>query len=112
MTLAIGAYELIGEWDTAALGGRDSPSDRLCWRRFNSDGCFRALLGTADNGRWLIAPPDGATRRSRRRYRDETLVLEAECETEDGVAVLVDFMPPRGRNSDIVRIVEGRRGRV
>lgn len=47
-----------------------------------------------------------------RRYRDETLILETEIETESGAVRLIDFMPPRGENPDIVRIVEGLRGEV
>jgi len=33
-------------------------------------------------------------------------------ETKNGAVRLIDFMPPRGENPDIVRIVEGLRGRV
>ncbi len=49
---------------------------------------------------------------SRRRYRGHTLILETRIETAGGAVTLVDFMPPRGRNSDVVRIVRGERGRV
>jgi hypothetical protein len=40
------------------------------------------------------------------------LILETRFETANGTATVVDFMPPRSRNSDIVRIVCGERGRV
>ena len=43
----------------------------------------------------------------RRRYRGETLILETEIETKSGAVRLIDFMPPRGENPDIVRIIEG-----
>ena len=33
-------------------------------------------------------------------------------ETAAGAVTVIDFMPPRGRNSDIVRLVRGERGRV
>ena len=49
---------------------------------------------------------------TRRRYRDETLVLETEFETADGVVRVIDFMPPRGEAPDVIRIVEGVRGTV
>jgi GH15 family glucan-1,4-alpha-glucosidase len=51
-------------------------------------------------------------KRVTRRYRDATLILETELETEDGVVRLVDFMPIRGHAPDLIRIVEGVRGRV
>jgi hypothetical protein len=40
------------------------------------------------------------------------LILETRFETSDGAAVLVDFMPPRERDSHLVRIVIGERGSV
>jgi GH15 family glucan-1,4-alpha-glucosidase len=47
-----------------------------------------------------------------RAYREDTLILETRLETPSGVATVIDFMPPRGHNSDIVRLVRGERGRV
>src|SRR5215469_17892661 len=70
-----------------------------------------ALVGTADKGRWLIAPRDGKARVSR-RYRTNTLVLETLFETDEGAARLIDFMPIGGRNPTVVRLVVGERGRV
>src|SRR5690606_23855840 len=84
--------------------------DWLCWPRFDSDACFAALLGTVENGRWLIAPVGQA--RISRRYRPDTLILETHFETASGAVTLIDFMPPRGEASDIVRIVVGERGEV
>jgi len=46
----------------------------------------------------------------RRAYRGDTLVLETEFETETGVAAVVDCMPPGV--PEVVRVVEGRQGRV
>ncbi len=103
-------YALIGDCETAALVARDGSIDWLCWPRFDSDAVFAALLGSRDNGRWLIAPRD--TARVTRRYRPRTLVLETRFETRDGAAVLIDFMPLRGRNCRIVRIVKGERGSI
>jgi GH15 family glucan-1,4-alpha-glucosidase len=104
-------YGLIGDCETAALVGRDGSIDWLCWPAFDSDACFAALLGTRENGRWLIAPRDEATQISR-RYWDNTLILETRFETADGVVAIVDFMPPRGEASDIVRLVRGIKGSV
>jgi len=94
MTLRIEDYALIGDCKTAALVGREGSIDWLCWPRFDSAACFAALLGTEENGRWLIAPKQ-AILQLRRRYRPGTLVLETEFETRTGRAVIVDFMLPR-----------------
>ena len=104
-------YALIGDCQTAALVARDGSIDWLCFPRFDSGACFAALLGTPENGRWLLAPA-GEVRKVGRRYRDGTLVLETDYETDDGAVTVVDFMPPRGEAPDLVRIVVGRRGRV
>jgi GH15 family glucan-1,4-alpha-glucosidase len=104
-------YGLIGDCETAALVGRDGSIDWLCWPAFDSDACFAALLGNRKNGRWLIAP-GGAITRTTRRYRGYSLILQTRFETADGAVDLVDFMPPRGKASDIVRLVQGVRGRV
>jgi GH15 family glucan-1,4-alpha-glucosidase len=104
-------YALIGDGETAALVGRDGSIDWLCWPRFDSGACFAALLGGPEHGRWRIAPA-GDQVRTTRRYRDDTLILETEFQTPEGSVVLIDFMPPRDENSEVVRIVEGRSGRV
>jgi GH15 family glucan-1,4-alpha-glucosidase len=110
MTPRIEDYALIGDCETAALVGRDGSIDWLCWPRFDSQACFARLLGTEENGRWLIAPLGEAV--TRRRYRSGTLILETEFETGEGAATLIDFMPLRGVASDVVRIVVGRSGCV
>jgi GH15 family glucan-1,4-alpha-glucosidase len=110
MASRIDDYALIGDCETAALVGRDGAVDWLCWPRFDSAACFAALVGTADNGRWLIGCADPAARVSR-RYRGPTLILETEIETPTGAAIVLDFMPPRGR-STLIRLVCGKRGQV
>jgi len=111
MAAPIEDYALIGDCETAALVGRDGSIDWLCWPRFDGGACFAALLGTPEHGRWQIAPVDPKARVTR-RYRDDTLILETEFTTRDVAATLVDFMPPRGKASDVVRIVIGRRGQL
>jgi GH15 family glucan-1,4-alpha-glucosidase len=104
-------YGLIGDCETAALVGRDGSIDWLCWPAFDSDACFAALLGSRNNGRWLIAPQEDI-RKISRRYWDDTLILETRFETASGTVALIDFMPPRGNASDVVRLVRGVHGRV
>ncbi|MPY73300.1 MAG: glycoside hydrolase family 15 protein [Alphaproteobacteria bacterium] len=111
MASRIEDYALLGDCETAALVAKDGSIDWLCWPRFDSDACFAALLGTPDNGRWQIAPVEASARTSR-RYRGDTLILETRFETDEGSVLLIDFMPLRGQNSDVVRIVAGERGAV
>jgi GH15 family glucan-1,4-alpha-glucosidase len=103
-------YALLSDTQTAALVHRNGSIDWLCFPRFDSGACFSALLGTEENGRWLLAPVAGGT--STRRYLDDTFVLETIWETDEGTARVLDFMPPRGRAPDVVRIVEGVSGTV
>jgi GH15 family glucan-1,4-alpha-glucosidase len=111
MGSAIEDYALIGDFETAALVGRDGSIDWLCWPRFDSGACFAALLGSPEHGRWRLAPA-GEPVAASRRYRDGTLIVETEYRTAEGVASVLDFMPPRGEASHVVRLVAGRRGRV
>jgi GH15 family glucan-1,4-alpha-glucosidase len=112
MALRIEDYGLIGDLHTAAIVGRDGSIDWLCLPRFDSGACFAALLGEPRHGRWKLAPVD-AIRAQTWRYRESTLVLEREVETEDGACRIVEFMPRRsGDAAHVVRIVEGLRGRV
>ena len=104
-------YALIGDCETAALVSRNGSIDWLCWPRLDSGACFAALLGAPEHGRWLVAPADPEPR-VQRRYRGDTLILETFFETDDGAVTLVDFMPVRGSQSDLVRMIVGRRGRV
>jgi GH15 family glucan-1,4-alpha-glucosidase len=105
-------YGLIGDLQTAALVGRNGSVDWLCLPRFDSPSCFTALLGDERHGRWLLAPAGEVTGTSR-HYRPGTLVLETDFETAQGTVRVTDFMPRRGgRAPQLVRIVDGLRGRV
>lgn len=111
MSLKIEDYALIGDCHTAALVGRDGSIDWLCLPRFDSPACFAALVGTPDHGRWQLCPA-AEIRRVSRRYRPNTLVLETDYETDDGAVTVIDCMPPRSLEPDLVRVVTGRRGTV
>ena len=111
MSVPIEDYAIIGDCETAALVARSGSIDWLCWPRFDSGACFAALLGGPEHGRWLLAPADEQARSSR-RYRTDTMILETEFETSEGSVVVIDFMPLRDQQSNIVRTVVGKRGRV
>src|SRR6202140_2714843 len=110
-TTKIEDYAFLSDTQTAALVSRDGCVDWLCLPRFHSGACFASLLGTRDNGHWRFWPKEKIEKTSR-RYRGEALILETEIETKSGAVRLIDFMPPRGENPDIIRIVEGIRGEV
>ncbi|GII93824.1 glycoside hydrolase family 15 protein [Sinosporangium siamense] len=104
-------YALIGDMQSAALVGRDGSIDWLCLPRFDSPACFAGLLGSDRNGHWWLGPT-GRPMATRRRYREDTLILESEWDTPGGTVRVIDFMPPRQANPDVVRIVEGVAGTV
>src|ERR1700753_2206478 len=104
-------YAMIGDLETAALVNREGSIDWLCWPSFSSGACFAALLGTAEQGYWRIRPEEEIVN-VRRRYEPDTMIVETTFETKSGEVMLTDFMPPRGHNSDVIRIVQGVRGKV
>jgi GH15 family glucan-1,4-alpha-glucosidase len=111
VTQRIEDYALIGDCETGALIGRDGSIDWLCWPRFDSGACFAALLGRPEHGRWRVAPSDEVMR-TERRYRGDSLILETTFVTSSGTATVIDFMPPIGPQSELVRTVVGVRGEV
>src|SRR5881397_1567870 len=104
-------YAFLSDTQTGALVSRDGCVDWLCLPRFDSGACFASLLGENKNGHWRFFTEEKIDKISR-RYRGDTLILETEFETKSGAVRLIDFMPPRGENPDIIQIVEGIRGEV
>src|SRR5208283_475433 len=102
---------MIGDCHTAALVSKQGSIDWLCLPDFDSGACFAALVGTVDNGHWSIVPAE-ALRSIRRRYRDGSLILETEFETESGSVTLIDCMVPRDGLPELLRVVVGTRGQV
>jgi GH15 family glucan-1,4-alpha-glucosidase len=111
MALLIEDYALIGNNATAALVGRNGSIDWLSFPRFDSPACFAQLLGSKQNGHWIITPK-AEHPQVKRRYRHGTLVLETEFTTPEGTVVLIDCMDRRGNHQDVIRLVRGLRGRV
>src|ERR1700686_1587932 len=102
---------MIGDSHTAALVSKWGSIDWLCLPHFDSPACFAALLGTDENGHWSISPVE-PIRAIRRRYRDGTLILETEFETESGSATLIDCMMVREEMPELLRVVVGTRGQI
>jgi len=82
-------FALIGDTQTAALVSRDGSIDWLCVPRFDSRACFAALVGSEDNGRWLLAPEGDMTARGR-QYRRDTLVLDTQYDPDEMHGVVAD----------------------
>ncbi|MGH9305247.1 MAG: glycoside hydrolase family 15 protein, partial [Acidimicrobiales bacterium] len=117
--LRIEDYGIIGDTHTCAVVGRDGSIDWCCLPRFDSSACFASLLGDDGHGFWRIAPAASAKPgtgppllATRRRYRGNSLVLETEFELPEGTVQVVDCMPIREDNPQIVRRVECTKGEV
>jgi GH15 family glucan-1,4-alpha-glucosidase len=104
-------YGFLSDTQTGALVSREGCIDWLCFPRFDSPACFASLLGDKKNGHWLFFPNE-KVKKVERQYRGSSLILETQIDTKGGAVRLIDFMPPRGTNPDIVRIIEGLRGEV
>lgn len=116
MSARIEDYALIGDCQTAALVDNEGSIDWLCWPAFSSEACFAKILGSQENGYWKIVPVVTGAEEGKwittRKYREHTLMVETVFESADWAVRLTDFMPVRGKNSDVVRIIEGIRGTV
>ncbi len=110
MPLPIEDYAAIGDGHTAALIGIDGSMDWLCFPQFDSHACFAGLLGTDENGHWLIGPSGKHT--ATRRYVEDTAVLETTFTTDDGQVRVTELMPTGDRRADVIRRVEGVSGTV
>ena len=93
-SLPIGEYALLSDCRSAALVSRDGSVDWLCFPRFDGPSVFCRLLDPA-GGHFAIRP--AGEFEVRRRYVDQTLVLETTFTTARGTAVLTDGLA-FGRN--------------
>ncbi|APU17838.1 glycoside hydrolase family 15 protein [Actinoalloteichus fjordicus] len=108
-------YAMLSDLRTAALVGKDGSIDWLCVPRFDSSSCFSRLLGDDRAGHWRITPVEEVIE-VRRRYRDDTMILETDFHTAHGVVRLVDAMEPHPDHEDLptrlIRTVYGISGSV
>lgn len=108
-TTPIADYAVLGDGHTVALVSRHGSIDWLCLPGFDSAACFAALLGTPDNGRWLVTVEDAEISR---RYQGDSFNLETTYTTPEGTAVVVDSMPMADGRADLVRNVTAVSGTV
>ncbi|HKS24655.1 MAG TPA: glycoside hydrolase family 15 protein [Thermoanaerobaculia bacterium] len=88
---AIADYAVIGDTRSIALISRRGSIDWLSWPRFDAPSIFARLLDVEKGGHFSIAPPVPFT--VKRRYIDDTNVLETTFTCDGGEATLIDLMP-------------------
>ncbi|MBW4093964.1 MAG: glycoside hydrolase family 15 protein [Acidobacteria bacterium] len=112
MASRIDDYALLSDMHSGPLVSKTGSVDWLSFPRFDSPSVFAALLGTDDDGRWLVAPASTEATVVRRSYVSNTFVLETEWADADGEVLVTDFMPVGDRRASLVRRIEGLRGAV
>ncbi len=117
--LPISEYALIGDSRSAALVSRHGSIDWLSWPRFDSRTVFARLLDAERGGFFALAPEVPFT--AKRRYLENTNVLETTYETGGGRVRVVDLMPALTEEQkrrrlmplrQLLRRVEGLTGEV
>jgi len=103
-------YAVLGDGKTAALVSLRGSVDWMCLPTFDSTACFARLLGTPENGRWLLTVRDATS--VTRRYLDDSFVLETTYETPQGTAVAHETMPLNDGRADLVRRLVCTQGSV
>ncbi len=91
MYRTISDYALIGDTQSAALVGRDSSIDFLFLPRFDSPAVFLRLLDDRQGGFCAITMCGAHSRR--RRYLENTNILETSVRGAGGRMTITDFMP-------------------
>ncbi|MDQ6738815.1 MAG: DUF5911 domain-containing protein, partial [Actinomycetota bacterium] len=112
MASRIEDYALLSDLHTGPLVSRTGSVDWLCFPRFDSPSLFGALVGTEENGRWLLAPLAADAVVVRRGYVDGTFVLQTDWHADGGSVRVTEFMPVGDRRASLVRRVEGLSGSV
>ncbi|HSH21576.1 MAG TPA: glycoside hydrolase family 15 protein [Candidatus Caenarcaniphilales bacterium] len=116
---ALSDLAFLSDSQTAALVDRAGSIVWYCPGRFDAPSAFGSLLDP-DAGHWRITPSGPAT--VKRQYERDSLVLRTEFDTAAGAVTLTDLLAiqPGERGHELgrevprvlVRLVEGRRGRV
>ncbi|PEN13711.1 glucoamylase [Longibacter salinarum] len=91
--LPIEDYGLIGNMHTAALVGQNGAIDWMCWPNFDDPSVFAGILDDKKGGTFQIAPEENDVTQ-RHMYWPDSNVLITRFLSDDGVAEIVDYMPP------------------
>jgi GH15 family glucan-1,4-alpha-glucosidase len=112
-------YAIIGNGRSAALISKRGSLDWLCWPRFDSPSVFGAILDPKSGGHWSIRALHESE--VRRRYIENTNVLETTFLGPNGEIVLTDFMAVTSEENkrralwpehELVRQIKCRQGEV
>ncbi|WP_210489276.1 glycoside hydrolase family 15 protein [Rufibacter aurantiacus] len=111
--LPLEKYGLIGNLHTVALVSKYGSLDYLPFPRFDAPTLFARLLDYKKGGFWSIQP-EAKEFRSRQQYIPDTAILQTRFFTQDGMAELLDFMPPKEQENSgvIVRMVKVVKGQM
>lgn len=117
--IAIHDHALIGNLRTAALISMDGSVESYCIPHFDSPSVFARILDKDKGGHFSICPREDVKHTVKQAYLPSSNVLSTKFLSEEGVAVVTDFLP---RQSEIkttkpllfwlIRRVEVIRGRV
>lgn len=110
MSRPIEDYALLSDCHSSALVDRDGSIDWLTFPCFDSAACFASILGDKENGRWTFSPKSPFT--TKRRYVEDTMVLETTFKTQTGSFTLTDCMLMEDKAPTLVRSVKGLSGEV
>ncbi|MDQ3957553.1 MAG: glycoside hydrolase family 15 protein, partial [Actinomycetota bacterium] len=86
----ISDYALIGDTRTAALCASTGSIDWMCAPRFDSEPIFGKLIGGPDAGSFAVTVDDVVA--SRRRYGENTAIVETEVESRAGTGRVTEGM--------------------
>jgi GH15 family glucan-1,4-alpha-glucosidase len=107
-------YGVLGDGRAVALSGADGSIDWWCVPNLDSAPLFDRLLDPEDGGRFVVAPTAPFT--VRRRYREDSNVLETVFATADGRAIMTESLNSGSAGrlpwAELARRVEGLEGRV
>lgn len=101
-------YAFLSDTRSAAMVSRRGNVEWLTFPRFDSPAAMAALVGTADDGHFLLTPEGPAT--TTRRYLPGTLVLETTHTTDSGVVVVTDALAMPQDDRSVPRLLRRVRG--
>lgn len=101
--LPIEDYGLIGNMHTTALISKKGSIDYMPFPRFDSDTVFTSILDKKKGGFFSVNTIEQDTN-YKQIYLPDTAILITRFFTDNGIAELIDFMPPFQKNEGFILI--------